>query len=68
MKTYVGSKVLVDDLNGNRKLLEENLEIKTEDIDDYMNNLGFYFLGEYDNELIYIKQDFNRLKTNTKVT
>lgn len=59
MKTYIATKSLVDDLTGNVITLDDYMKIETESLEQFMENLGFYFLGKYDDDLVYTKQNFN---------
>lgn len=56
---YVGTEVEVNDLTGNITLINEHVEINTSSIQEYMDDLGYYFLGNYDG-LVYTKANFNQ--------
>lgn len=60
MSKYRGTKYLVDNETGKSTLVDDDIEIVTNDLEEYMYNKQYYLLGKYDDKIIYTKTDYNR--------
>lgn len=60
MSKYRGTKYLVDNETGKSTLVDDDIEIVTNDLEEYMYNKQYFLLGKYDDKIIYTKTDYNR--------
>lgn len=60
MSTYRGNKYLIDNETGRSTLIDDDVEIETNDLEEYMYNKQYFLLGKYDDKIIYTKTDYNR--------
>ena len=60
MSRYIGSEVLIDDLSGDIKTIDDHVEINTSSIHRYMKDGGYHFVGFYDDGLVYTKANANQ--------
>jgi len=60
MSTYKGNKYYVDNETGRSTLVDDDVEIVTNDLEEYMYNKQYYLLGKYDDNIVYTKTDYNK--------
>ena len=60
MSTYRGNKYLIDNETGCSTLIDDDVEIVTNDLEEYMYNKQYFLLGKYDDNIVYTKTDYNR--------
>lgn len=60
MSTYKGNKYYVDNETGKSVLVDDDVEIVTNDLEEYMYNKQYYLLGKYDDNIVYTKTDYNK--------
>lgn len=60
MSKYRGTKYLVDNETGRSTLVDDDVEITTNDLEEYMYNKQYYLLGKYEDKIIYYKTDCNK--------
>lgn len=60
MSTYKGNKYYVDNETGCSTLIDDDVEITTNDLEGYMYNKQYYLLGKYDDNIVYTKTDCNK--------
>ena len=60
MSKYKGTKYLIDNETGHSTLVDDDVEITTNDLEEYMYNKQYFLLGKYDDKIIYYKTDHNR--------
>lgn len=60
MSKYKGNKYLVDNETGRSTLVDDDIEIITNDLEEYMYNKQYYLLGKYDDNIVYTKTDYNK--------
>lgn len=60
MSKYKGNKYLVDNETGRSTLVDDDIEIVTNDLEEYMYNKQYFLLGKYDDNIVYTKTDYNK--------
>ena len=60
MSKYRGTKYLVDNETGRSTLIDDDVQIVTNDLEGYMFDKGYYMLGHYDDNIVYTKTDYNK--------
>lgn len=60
MSTYKGNKYYVDNETGKSTLIDDDVQIITNDLEEYMYNKQYYLLGKYDDNIVYTKTDYNK--------
>jgi len=60
MSKYKGNKYLVDNETGRSTLVDDDIEIITNDLEEYMYNKQYFLLGKYDDNIVYTKTDYNK--------
>lgn len=60
MSKYKGNKYLVDNETGRSTLVDDDVEIVTNDLEEYMYNKQYFLLGKYDDNIVYTKTDYNK--------
>ena len=60
MNKYKGTKYYVDNETGRSTLVDDDIEIITNDLEEYMYNKQYFLLGKYDDNIVYTKTDYNK--------
>ena len=60
MSKYKGTKYYVDNETGRSTLVDDDIEIVTNDLEEYMYNKQYFLLGKYDDNIVYTKTDYNK--------